>query len=247
MSNSALAIFLDSPMQSWGAGSRFQRRETETFPTKSGVLGLIAAAMGIDKHAEDEADQLKPLAALSFSVFRIRNADGNVQVQRLVDFHTVGGGWYDDWQADKSDIRAKMQTPCKAGDGSPFGTVITRRSFLTDARFIAVLEGEDSAIQTIASALQNPTWGVWFGRKCCLPASPLTPTLGANAEAAVVALLGRLELDSGVSTIGDGVHEPNHQDAETWYQSDYPISFGKREFQSRPVTRHSPFTYGGNL
>lgn len=237
MSNNALAIFLDSPMQSWGVGSRFQRRETETFPTKSGVLGLIAAAMGIDKHCETEADQLKPLSALGFSVFRVRSANDRIQVQRLVDFHTVGGGWYDDWQKDKSDIRAKMQTPCKAGDGSPFGTVITRRSFLTDARFVAVLEGEGNVVQAIADSLENPTWGVWFGRKCCLPASPLTPTLAANPEAAVSALLLRMGHDPSEEILGDGLHEPDSQNAETWYQADHPVSFGTREFQSRPVSR----------
>ena len=42
-----VALRLAGPLQSWGSGSRFVRRTTETAPTKSGVLGLIAAAQGI--------------------------------------------------------------------------------------------------------------------------------------------------------------------------------------------------------
>lgn len=44
-----LLMRLAAPMQSWGANSRFTRRETEAMPTKSGVIGMIAAALGIGR------------------------------------------------------------------------------------------------------------------------------------------------------------------------------------------------------
>ncbi|KAA8832176.1 type I-E CRISPR-associated protein Cas5/CasD [Bifidobacterium tissieri] len=44
-----LLMRLAAPMQSWGSNSRFTRRETETMPTKSGVIGMIAAALGIGR------------------------------------------------------------------------------------------------------------------------------------------------------------------------------------------------------
>lgn len=43
---STLLLRLAAPLQSWGASSKFTRRTTERNPTKSGVLGLICAAMG---------------------------------------------------------------------------------------------------------------------------------------------------------------------------------------------------------
>ena len=46
---SVLLMRLAAPMQSWGARSRFTRRETEAWPTKSGVIGIIAAALGIGR------------------------------------------------------------------------------------------------------------------------------------------------------------------------------------------------------
>ena len=55
MSDAAyLAILLDGPLQSWGFASRFQRRTTALHPTKSGVIGLISAAMGLAKGSAAE-------------------------------------------------------------------------------------------------------------------------------------------------------------------------------------------------
>jgi len=239
MNNSVLAFYLDAPLQAWGASSRFQRRGTESFPTKSGIIGLLAAAIGIDKHSPQEEEQLQPLTALAFSVFKVQGAQLH-PVQRLEDFHTVGGGWYDDWQANKSNLRAKMGVPSKAGDGSPFGTVITRRTYLTDARFIAVLEGSVEVLDACAKALENPIWGVWFGRKCCLPAAPFLPVVASSRDAALTQLLAKLDKNLSKQTT-DGQEQKAGDGA--WFQSDHPLSFGKREFQSRPVSRidsHKP-------
>ncbi|MDT0439324.1 MULTISPECIES: type I-E CRISPR-associated protein Cas5/CasD [Streptomyces] len=58
-----LTLCLAGPLQSWGASSRFARRATERAPTKSGVLGLLAAAQGRDRGAD-----ISDLAALRFAV-----------------------------------------------------------------------------------------------------------------------------------------------------------------------------------
>ncbi|NUP39663.1 MAG: type I-E CRISPR-associated protein Cas5/CasD [Streptomyces sp.] len=63
--NTVLALRLAGPLQSWGATSRFTRRTTESAPTKSGVIGMLAAAAGIER-GDDTA--LAPLAALRFGV-----------------------------------------------------------------------------------------------------------------------------------------------------------------------------------
>ncbi|GHE45737.1 type I-E CRISPR-associated protein Cas5/CasD [Streptosporangium violaceochromogenes] len=72
------------PLQSWGASSRFARRTTEPAPTKSGVIGLLAAALGRAR-TDDPAD----LVALRFGV-RVDQPG-----TPLRDFHTahrfVGG------------------------------------------------------------------------------------------------------------------------------------------------------------
>ena len=58
-----LLLRLAAPMQAWGSRSKFDDRDTEAEPTKSGVLGLCAAALGIDR-----ADPIDDLTRLSFGV-----------------------------------------------------------------------------------------------------------------------------------------------------------------------------------
>jgi CRISPR system Cascade subunit CasD len=58
-----LLLRLAGPMQSWGVDSRFSRRETLRHPTKSGVLGLLAAAKGLRR-----TDPLQDLLGLTFGV-----------------------------------------------------------------------------------------------------------------------------------------------------------------------------------
>ncbi|WP_238005893.1 type I-E CRISPR-associated protein Cas5/CasD [Dactylosporangium sp. AC04546] len=75
---SVLLLQLAGPMQAWGASSRFARRSTEVAPTKSGVIGLLAAAKGIRR-----TEPLTELLGLEFGV----RLDQPGQVLR--DFHTA--------------------------------------------------------------------------------------------------------------------------------------------------------------
>ena len=243
----AVAFLLDGPMQSWGASSRFTRRETEAFPTKSALIGLLAAAAGIDKHAPDEAEKLAPFSALRLTVYRLPRAQGKF-VQRLSDFHTVGGGY--DARASAFD---KMSIPRKASGGASANAVITHRTYLTDARFIASFQGAAETITAVHAQLENPVWGVWFGRKTCLPAMPLSPSLGTDFHAATSALLDHLrkwEEATHRASIPPDL-DPTH--LERWeepvgdktapgdfYLNDQPVTFGPREFHSRPVRHRHP-------
>ena len=58
--SAVLLIPLCGPMQSWGTRSRFQERDTEREPTKSGLIGLICAALGRDRSESiQDLNQLK--------------------------------------------------------------------------------------------------------------------------------------------------------------------------------------------
>jgi CRISPR system Cascade subunit CasD len=183
--------------------------------------------MGIDKHAPDEGERLAPLAACRFSVFPVAIKKTADPVQLLEDFHTVGGGY------DRNDPVEKLRIARKASGGTST-TIITRRFYLEQARFVVVIEGERGVLEKAVVALTDPVWGVWFGRKCCLPAAPLLPTLGPSACEVLEATLAKTESHLvGAARIeegGDG----------SWWQSDQPVSFGRRQFLSRPVIRRTP-------
>jgi CRISPR system Cascade subunit CasD len=73
-----LLMRLEGPMQSWGTRSRFSHRDTEREPSKSGVVGILCAALGRSRH-EDVGD----LASLEMAV-RV-DSSGRIET----DFHTA--------------------------------------------------------------------------------------------------------------------------------------------------------------
>lgn len=219
-----LAFIIDAPLQSWGIHSSFNRRDTESWPTKSALVGVLCAALGIDKHASTEAELIAPYAALRFSVLRWPKESS--QPSRFIDFQTTGGGY------DKSLAHEKRHIPSKAKDSSPFGTVITHRHYLTDARFIALFQGAPQTLESASAALLNPVWGIWFGRKTCIPTTPLTPTLGKDSKTALTNLFLKIGQDPTQLEQLSGLTEvsitPNHSDpvCEMFTQADQPVSFG---------------------
>lgn len=139
-----LLLRLAGPMQSWGTTSRFDQRDTGKEPSKSGVIGLLAAALGIDREIWN--DDLKSLAALTMGVRHDRPG----VLKR--DYQTAGCASTD-----------KM----RRADGSLSEDGVTsQRHYLADAVFLVGLEGEDRALLARAhAALQNPVWPLALGRK----------------------------------------------------------------------------------
>ncbi|MGD7733503.1 type I-E CRISPR-associated protein Cas5/CasD [Propionibacteriaceae bacterium G57] len=78
----ALLLRLAGPLQSWGDSSRFLRRDTNRYPTKSGVLGLLAAAMGVRR-----TDPIEELLRLRFGV---RTDQPGVVITDFQTAHTSG-------------------------------------------------------------------------------------------------------------------------------------------------------------
>lgn len=73
-----LLLRLAAPLQSWGANSKFETRTSEKMPTKSGVVGLLAASLGLKRNAD-----LSELSALKFGVRADREGE------TITDFHTA--------------------------------------------------------------------------------------------------------------------------------------------------------------
>ncbi|MCC7119618.1 MAG: type I-E CRISPR-associated protein Cas5/CasD [Anaerolineales bacterium] len=136
-----LLIRLSAPMQSWGTQSRFTVRDTGLEPSKSGVLGLLCAALGIDR--EDD-DGLQPLTELRMGV-RV-DREGLLQV----DYHTA------------KDVRM--------ANGKIKGTELSNRYYLANAVFLVGLESDNlPLLERIQAALQKPVWALFLGRKAFVP------------------------------------------------------------------------------
>ena len=168
-----LLLWLEGPLQSWGFDSKFGRRESLRFPTKSGIFGMFLAALGAQG---PQIDLLNKLAAFKQTViscvprkpWKKNDLDTDVRLQSnpfLMDFQMVGSGY------DEKDPWQKMLIP-KKSDGNPAvggGSKMTYRYYLQDARFAVIQELDNVMVDTIASALQAPVFDLSLGRKNCVP------------------------------------------------------------------------------
>lgn len=145
-----LLLRLAGPMQSWGISSRFSIRDTGIEPSKSGVIGLICAALGKprDESTMDNAE-FRQLAQLKMGV-RI-DREGVMKM----DYHTA------------------QNVALAKGSGTK-DTELSWRYYLSDACFVVALEGNDAAfLQRINTALKAPHWQLSLGRKAFLPSLPI--------------------------------------------------------------------------
>lgn len=138
-----LLMRISAPLQSWGIQSNFSHRDTGREPSKSGIVGLLCAALGRPR-SESVAD----LNALKMGV-RV-DQPGTI----LRDYHTAGqGGYY------------------KVGGGIEWSlAIISERYYLADAKFLVGLEGDRALLTQLQAALKQPTWFLFFGRKAFVPA-----------------------------------------------------------------------------
>ncbi|MCC6998526.1 MAG: type I-E CRISPR-associated protein Cas5/CasD [Deltaproteobacteria bacterium] len=157
---------LEGPLQSWGTQSRFEIRDTDTEPSKSGVLGLVGAALGMTR---DDETRLGELARLRMAV-RV-DREGTM----LRDYHTAGGGRF------RGETYGIWQTADNTAGGKVGGTAPTQRYYLAGASFLVGLEGDQALAQTIADALANPVWTPFLGRRSCPAAAPLAAGLVEGA------------------------------------------------------------------
>ncbi|MBX3291568.1 MAG: type I-E CRISPR-associated protein Cas5/CasD [Acidobacteria bacterium] len=223
-----LFIRLAGPMQSWGTMSRFTRRDTGKEPSKSGIIGLICAAMGIDREDDSNTD-LQKLAQAALGIRVLRQGD------MQSDYHTA------------SKI-AKAEKGVK-------DTELSTRFFLSDADFIAALESDDRGLlERVHDALKHPVWQLFLGRKAFMPSLPIHVADDAaiiETKSGLKSELENSELLSRLGIIYDArrhdnpqrlvIEDPNGSEV----RNDVPLSFADRRFTVRRVATSFVGNQGG--
>lgn len=249
-----LLLRLVGPLQSWGTSSRYSERDSGSEPSKSGVVGILAAALG-----RSRSESVDDLAALRMGVRVDREGVPGY------DFQSASAAANDPGIAAASDtpqsIERRLQrwragTLADSGRGRPS---ISRRHFLHDAAFLVGLEGTDlDLLQELDRALLHPVFAIGLGRRGYVPSLPLALPNGGMCTA--TGLIDALERGPWPIDVDDappqkeaptlrGVIE-SRGDEQTALRLDQPVgaAFATRTFGLRPIyfTSIIPQSSGGS-
>jgi CRISPR system Cascade subunit CasD len=135
---------------------------------------MLLCARGVRR--EDSPEALEPLNRLLMGV----RVDRRGKLDW--DYHTAGakiGIRQADGKYIKNPETGEMENFKRTATTGEIETLLSRRQYLYDASFLVALQGDPDMIRASASALQDPVWPLFLGRKCCIPAEPVFAGTGS--------------------------------------------------------------------
>lgn len=160
---------LHGPLAAWGSVAVGEIRPSAPAPTRSGVLGIVAAALGIRRGDEQALSALCAGYGLAVRV----DAPG----EQIIDYHTI--------QAPKARGKREFfsrrdELLQKLEPGEDLTTILSRREYLVNGLFTACLWATAEPpypLNVLAETLSRPRFSLYLGRKSCPLALPLNPTV----------------------------------------------------------------------
>ncbi|MHA6831772.1 type I-E CRISPR-associated protein Cas5/CasD [Ralstonia pseudosolanacearum] len=160
-----LLFRLYGPLASWGEIAVGESRHSAMYPSKSALLGLLGAALGVRR--DDDAGQQALVRGYRFGV-KLLTAGSPMR-----DYHTVQAPP----QRRKVVYRTRRQ---ELADPQALGTLLSAREYRCDSLALVAAEALPEAPHTldaVAQALRYPHFPLYLGRKSCPLALPLQPQL----------------------------------------------------------------------
>lgn len=202
-------------MQAWGSHTFEDRRPSELFPTRSGLLGLLAACLGLNR-TDVEAQQALT-ASLQFAVRIDFDPEKPTKPIKMIDYHTV------------KDARKEYQG-MKSNQ-----TIQTWREYLQEAKYTVAIwltKHATISLEALVSAVNKPVFTPFLGRRSC----PLTRPLFVDRINATDELEALKQVRPKQGTV---YSEALADDKPKLLIRDVPISGRKRQFATRHVTIHA--------
>ena len=167
---------LAAPIGSFGDLAGHERRSSAEWPSRSAVLGLVGAALGVRRQAGPGQENL---SRWKVAVSTLANGG------RFRDFHTVQA--VPTVRIKRPPTRRDALQALRPADNP----VITRRDYRTDCAFGVALWGPGD-LRQVREALVRPVFVPYLGRKSCPLAAPMAPkVVAANGP---VEALGHVQL-----------------------------------------------------
>lgn len=238
----ALVFRLEGPLQSWGDKANWDYRDTCDFPTKSGIVGIIACAAGFER---GNPNIFRLSSQLKVSV----RADSSGRV--MTDYHTVTGEFIcanlgkkknNSLNAGKPDLKKnKVKINKETGyddddNEENYNTKQTYRQYLQDASFLVAIEGFSEVLVECKGYLDNPVWAPYLGRLSCAPSTPILPKLITD-YGSIDELMKKYPISSRFNT-KMMMYERDCDDSILGYVKNDEITVKSRHFKQRIVSRH---------
>lgn len=236
-----LVFRLYGPLASWGDTAVGGTRPTHLMPTRSAILGLLAAALGITRSQQAKLDQLSEALHIA-----VKAESVGVLVR---DYHTAQVP-----SAEKKAIWNHRKAETENIRNS-LNTILSTRDYRADADWVVALSSKSGAefnLGDISDALRYPVFPLYLGRKACPPAAPLHPRL-VDADDLLSALNTPFEPLSYRAGAANKIKQPvlvyqweadveGLEPTEVFEQWDEPgvrsrWQFGKRTVYSKRVAR----------
>ena len=231
-----LLLYLQGPLQSWGADSRFDLRETLPYPTKSGIYGMLLAASG---DSGSQTGILARMASAPMSVFTFQSkADAS---GKLRDFHMVGNGFNKTDQWESLMIPRKADGNFASSNSGYGGAKLTYRYYLQDKTFAVLLGFSDDLADKFAAALADPVYDLYLGRKCCAPTALIFQGKFASEAEAMQKIRTLAERDELTPVMR--IREIDSQQPDSILLNDVPVAFGPHKIYRDRWVVEEPFCW----
>ena len=161
-----LVFRLYGPLASWGEIAVGEARHSANQPSRSALIGLCAAALGIERSEEERQAELARCFRFGIKL--------ELPGHPVRDFHTI--------QAPSTRRGIRLRTRRQELSAKPLNTLLSYRDYRADS--LAVIAAELSpgsaalwSLENLAQAFRKPVFPLYLGRKSCPPALPLSPQI----------------------------------------------------------------------
>lgn len=159
-----LVFRLYAPLASWGEAAVGESRPTATYPGRSAIIGLLGAALGVQRDDDEGQRQLRDSVGIAIK----QRSPGSL----LRDYHTV------QVPASQSKVTYRTRRDELSAPRKVINTILSSRDYRCDGLWtVAVwLTAEaELTLEALEQALKTPHFPLYLGRKACPPAAPLAP------------------------------------------------------------------------
>jgi|UPI000370D134 CRISPR system Cascade subunit CasD len=215
--NHYLAIKLHGVMQAWGGHTYEDLRHSELIPTRSAVLGLLAACLGIDRNQVEKLEMLSSSVRIAVRIDEKKVNGKSCPLIRIMDFHTVMDARKVDGKANKNPV-------------------VSKREYLCDAEYTLMIQSIPNmgySLAAIEEAVRAPIYTPFLGRRSCPLSRPLFD--------AVISAVDFKEAFAMSEPVGGVIYSEAklHATDALWRMRDEPVYARKRQFATRSVYIHA--------